>query len=123
MNVRALVASDLSQLLDLYGHLLANDVPRPDSQTIDAVWSEALANPRIRYFGGFDGDQLVAAATHRRKGWGRAVLQQALSFAWSANCYKVMLLSGRNDDGVLRFYRAAGFDADAKRGYVARAVS
>jgi len=145
MNVRALVSSDLAQLLKLYSHLNPNDAPLPDPSTVNAVWSEAIANPRMRHFGGFEEDRLVAACTicvvpnltrgcrpyalienvvtaaeHRRKGWGKAVLSEALDFAWSQSCYKVMLLSGRTDEGVLRFYESAGFKADEKRGFVAR---
>jgi GNAT superfamily N-acetyltransferase len=145
MKVRALVTADLRQLLDLYAHLNPDDSPLPDQGSVDAVWSESLANPRIRHFGGFEGDELVAACTicvvpnltrgcrpyalienvvtaagHRRRGWGRAVLSNALAFAWSQDCYKVMLLSGRKDDGVLRFYESVGFKSSEKRGFVVR---
>ncbi len=147
MTVRALIASDLPSLLELHRYLNPQD-PNPDEAVAESVWSEALANPRIRYFGGFDGERLVAACTicvipnltrgcrpyalienvvtdplYRREGWGHAVLADALSFAWSHNCYKVMLLSGREDEGVMAFYKAAGFNPDAKRGYIARPVA
>jgi GNAT superfamily N-acetyltransferase len=147
VNVRALARSDLWQLLELYRHLNPNDAPLPDSATVEAVWSETLANPRMRHFGGFEGEDLFAACTicvvpnltrgfrpyalienvvtaaqHRRKGWGKAVLGEAMSYAWSQNCYKVMLLSGRKDEAVVRFYESVGFNSDEKRGYVARAV-
>lgn len=148
MNVRALHHADLAQLLKLYGHLNPHDDPLPASSVVEAAWSESLANPRMRHFGGFEGGILVAACTicvvpnltrgcrpyalienvvtaasHRRKGWGHAVLDAAKSFAWDQNCYKAMLLSGRSDEGVLRFYQSAGFDPDAKRGFVARCAS
>ena len=148
MNVRALTRPDLAQLLSLYQHLNPNDAPLPDSATVEAVWSETLANARMRHLGGFEADALVAACTicvvpnltrgfrpyavienvvtaaaHRRKGWGRAVLSEAMSYAWAQNCYKVMLLSGRKDEAVVRFYESAGFNSDEKRGYVARAVA
>jgi GNAT superfamily N-acetyltransferase len=148
MVVRALVHSDLSPLLVLYADLIRNDAPLPGPAVVEAVWSESLANPRMRHFGGFDGTDLVAActicvvpnltracrpyalienvvtaATHRRKGWGRAVLSEALGFAWSQKCYKVMLLSGRKDEGVLRFYESVGFNPDDKRGFVAWSIA
>jgi len=148
MNVRALIHSDLPQLLSLYGDLNRNDSPLPDPGIVEGVWSESLSNPRTRHFGGFDGNLLVAACTicavpnltrgcrpyalienvvtaasHRRKGWGRAVLSEALAFAWSQSCYKVMLLTSRGDDGVLRFYKSVGFNPDEKRGFVARPVA
>jgi GNAT superfamily N-acetyltransferase len=65
----------------------------------------------------------VTAAPRRRQGWGRAVLSEAMAFAWSQNCYKVMLLSGRKDEAVVRFYESAGFNSDEKRGYVARSLT
>jgi GNAT superfamily N-acetyltransferase len=148
LNVRALTRPDLPQLLGLYRHLNPNDHPLPDAATVEAVWLETLASPRMRHFGGFESDALVAActicvvpnltrgfrpyalienvvtaATHRRRGWGQAVLSEAMSFAWSQNCYKVMLLSGRKDEAVVRFYESAGFNSDQKRGYVAWAVA
>lgn len=148
MKVRALDALDLSPLLGLYGHLNPDDAPYPDIKTVESVWSESLANPRIRYFGGFDGELLVATCTicvipnltrgcrpyalienvvtalpYRRQGWGRAILAEAMAFAWSLNCYKVMLLTGRQDEGVVNFYKSAGFDPDEKRGFVARSVA
>jgi len=144
-GVRALTHPDLSQLLELYRHLIRNDAPLPDADTVDKVWSESLSNPRMRHFGGFKGDVLVSACTIcvvpnltrgcrpyalienvvtaadvRRQGWGRAVLDAAISFAWSQNCYKVMLLSGRKEEAVIRFYESAGFRSDEKRGYVIR---
>lgn len=148
MDVRALISPDLDSLLALYADLNPNDVPLPDRGVVEAVWSETLSNPGSRHFGGFDGLVLVAACTinvvpnltrgcrsyalienvvtassHRRRGWGRAVLSAALNFAWSRNCYKVMLLSGRSDEGTVRFYQEAGFNADEKRGYVARPLA
>jgi GNAT superfamily N-acetyltransferase len=148
VKVRALNFSDLNPLLGLYRHLNPNDLPLPEGAVVEAVWSESLANPRMRHFGAYDGDELVAACTicvvpnltrgcqpyalienvvtaltHRRQGFGKAVLEAALSFAWSQNCYKVMLLSGRTDEGVLSFYKAAGFNPDEKRGFVARPVA
>src|SRR5690606_7952348 len=114
MDVRALISPDLDSLLALYADLNPNDVPLPDRGVVEAVWSETLSNPGSRHFGGFDGLVLVAACTinvvpnltrgcrsyalienvvtassHRRRGWGRAVLSAALNFAWSHNCYKI----------------------------------
>ena len=145
MNIRALGHPDLDLLLALYVHLNPGDAPLPDPQTVDEVWRQSFANGWMRHFGGFDDDLLVSACTicvipnltrwcrpyalienvvtaasHRRQGWGQAVLREALSFAWSRNCYKVMLLTGRKDEGVLQFYKSAGFDVDEKKGLIAR---
>lgn len=145
MNIRQIQAHELSLLLSLYAHLHECDDPPPSAAVAEAVWSEALANPRIKYFGGFASDSLVSSCTltvipnltracrpygvienvvthsmHRGQGWGKAVLAHALAEAWRQNCYKVMLLTGRKDEATLRFYRQAGFDQDGKQAFVAK---
>jgi GNAT superfamily N-acetyltransferase len=145
MDIRPLTHSELPALLALYGDLHAADSPLPPQPEVDAIWSEILANPRLRYFGGFLGDKLVSSCTvsvipnltrscrpyglienvvthadHRQRGYGKAVLAAALAHAWSVNCYKVMLLTGRKDQATLQFYRSAGFNSDGKQGFIAK---
>lgn len=145
MNIRLLESHELQPLLALYSHLHEHDDPLPPERDIEAVWSEALSNPRIKYFGGFAADDLVTSCTltvipnltrgcrpygvienvvthaaHRGQGWGNAVLTHALSEAWRQRCYKVMLLTGRKDEGTLRFYEQAGFDRHGKQAFVAK---
>lgn len=144
-DIRELAASDLPALLMLYRFLHDKDDPLPAEPVIQSVWSEALTNPRCRYFGGFDSSALVASCTimlipnltrgcrpygvienvvtHaecRQQGWGRALLAHALEFAWSHNAYKVMLMTGRKDAQTLRFYTSAGFDMNGKQAFIAR---
>jgi GNAT superfamily N-acetyltransferase len=146
-KVRELGAGDLPALLSLYHYLHSKDEPLPADSVVEAVWSEALANPRCRYFGGFEGDQLVSSCTimvipnltrgcrpyaviknvvtqagHRKKGWGKALLKRALEFAWSQGCYKVMLMTGRKDEETLRFYASAGFDMHGKQAFIAKSA-
>lgn len=145
MTIRTLQAHDLQPLLALYTNLHEHDDPLPPEADIDAVWSEAMTNPRIHYFGDFADDALVTSctltvipnltrgcrpygvienvvthATHRGQGWGKAVLAHALDAAWRQRCYKVMLLTGRKDEGTLRFYEQAGFDRHGKQAFVAK---
>ena len=145
MSIRELQSQDLQPLLDLYAHLHERDEPPPSRGIAEAVWSEALANPRIRYFGGFASDSLVSSCTltvipnltracrpygvienvvthvaHRGQGWGKAILLRALDEAWRQNCYKVMLLTGRKEEATLRFYEGAGFDRHGKQAFVAK---
>ncbi len=100
--------------------------------------------PGSRYYGGFDGSRLVASCAitvipnltrgcrpygvienvvthgdHRRRGWGRTVMKAAMDFAWSQRCYKILLLTGRKDESVSRFYESLGFDRQGKLGFVA----
>jgi GNAT superfamily N-acetyltransferase len=145
--LREIQAHELQSLLGLYAHLHERDDPPPSPAAAEEVWAEALANPRIKYFGGFASGSLVSTCTltvipnltracrpygvvenvvthavHRRQGWGKAVLSHALDYAWRQNCYKVMLLTGRNDQATLRFYEHAGFDPNGKHGFVAKPV-
>jgi GNAT superfamily N-acetyltransferase len=148
MNIRELELHELHELLALYAHLHERDDPLPPDATIEAVWSEALANPGIKYFGGFVSGALVSSCTlavipnltracrpygvienvvthaaHRNQGFGKAVLSHALNEAWRQNCYKVMLLTGRKDEGTLRFYENAGFDRHGKQAFIAKPVT
>jgi len=145
VHVRELQSTDLDALLGLYAHLHEQDLPLPAPQAVKEVWAEALANPRIRYFGGYDAETLVSSCTvtlipnltrgcrpygvienvvthasFRGKGWGKRLLEEALAFAWAHGCYKVMLLTGRKDDSILRFYEAAGFSREGKIGLIAK---
>lgn len=145
MDIRQLQSHELKLLLSLYAHLHEHDDPPPSTAVAEAVWLEALANPRIKYFGGFSAGSLVSSCTlavipnltracrpygvienvvthaaQRGRGWGKAVLAHALGDAWRQNCYKVMLLTGRKDEATLRFYERAGFDQHEKQAFVAK---
>lgn len=145
MLIRRLEPGDLDDLLTLYTHLHEDDDPLPESAVVESVWRELMDGPWHQILGGFASGLLVAScaltvipnltrgcrpfglienvvthAGHRRRGYGRLVLQEALKVAWSANCYKVMLLTGRPDEATLRFYESAGFDRQGKQGFVAR---
>ena len=145
MNIREIQSHELQLLLELYAHLHERDDPPASTADAEAVWSEALSNPRIKYFGGFASGSLVSSCTltvipnltracrpygvienvvthaaYRGQGWGKAVLMHALDDAWRQNCYKVMLLTGRKDEATLRFYEQAGFDRHAKQAFIAR---
>ena len=129
MQVSIIGAAELEALLGLYEHLHEGEEPPSELAAARKVWDEALANLRIRYFGGYEQGQLVASCTvtvipnltrsckpyavienvvthreHRNKGWGRAVLKAATDFAWSSGCYKIMLMTGRKEESVFRFY-------------------
>ncbi|MFH2012385.1 MAG: GNAT family N-acetyltransferase [Pseudomonadota bacterium] len=145
MIIRKLNKSDLLVLLELYTHLHASDDPLPSQNVVEKVWDTILQNPNLKYFGVFVEDKLVSSCmlsvipnltrgcrpygvienmvTHskfRKQGYGRSVLQHALDHAWSIGCYKVMLLSGRKDEGTYKFYESVGFDRDAKQAFLAK---
>ena len=145
MDIREIKASELRDLLRLYRHLHETDDPLPAPQVVEGVWKDIEDSDSLAYFGVFLGDRLVSSCalsiipnltrgcrpygvienvvTHpdfRRKGFGRAVLKFALKLAWSRNCYKVMLLTGRKTEETYRFYESAGFDRHAKQAFLAK---
>lgn len=146
MQIRTIQTHELESLLSLYSHLHTGDEPPPDPAVRDAAWQEAMSNPRCRYFGAYIDGQLVATCTlmvvpnlthachpygiienvvthagFRKRGLGQAVLAHALEYAWSQQCYKVMLQTGRKDEATLRFYESAGFDRYGKQAFVVKA--
>jgi GNAT superfamily N-acetyltransferase len=146
VNIRELESPELQSLLGLYVHLHEHDDPLQPIAVVEALWAEAIANPRIKYLGGFAAagtlvssctltvipnltracrpygviENVVTDAAHRGHGWGMAVLAHALGEAWRQHCYKVMPLTGRKDEATLRFYERAGFDRHGKQAFVAR---
>ena len=137
--------NELNELLDLYSHLHSSDDPLPRADVVNAIWCKIQTNPNIQYFGLFADGKLVSSytisiiinltrgcrpygvienvVTHkdfRRKGYGRDILAHALEYAWSRNCYKVMLMTGRKDDAAFRFYESVGFDKHEKQAFLAR---
>jgi GNAT superfamily N-acetyltransferase len=143
-TIRAVRREELPNLLALYRHLHPNDPELAVSPDMERLWTRICADPNQHYFGVDVGGQLVATCTlaiipnltrsarpygliknvvthpdFRRQGIGTALLRQALRCAWTQNCYKVMLLTGRKDPATLRFYERAGFRAGVKTGFIA----
>jgi GNAT superfamily N-acetyltransferase len=143
--IRELDRSELPALLALYRHMHSVDDPLPGSERVDEVWDEIQGDPRLLCFGAFIDDVLVSSCSlvlvpnltrgcrpyavienvvtqedFRRRGFGRAVLQHALEVAWATGCYKAMLLTGRKDESVYRFYESVGFDRGPKQAFLAR---
>ena len=145
MQVRSVSPTELDQLLLLYRHLHPADEALPDEPVIRSIWNELMANPRHTLFGGYVDSELVSScaltvipnltrgcrpygvlenvvthSAHRGKGYGKAVLREALTSSWTAGCYKVMLLTGRKDKATVHFYESAGFDGHEKLAFIAK---
>lgn len=143
MEIRTIKRDELEKLLRLYKHLHEDDQELPGPKKIGEVWEEIQGNKNIKYFGLFDREELISSCamvivpnltracrpyavienvvTHmdyRRNGYGRDVLKKAVEYAWKQNCYKVMLMTGRLNEETFRFYESAGFDRNAKQGFV-----
>jgi GNAT superfamily N-acetyltransferase len=144
MTVRLAKLNDLAQLLELYKDLHAADQALPPQSVVEKAWSDILSNPWQHIFLVEQDGQLVSSCVlqvvpnltrgarpyglienvvtrkdMRGQGLGSQVLKAALDLAWEKGCYKVMLLTGRKDTEVFRFYEKVGFKAGVKTGYVA----
>jgi ribosomal protein S18 acetylase RimI-like enzyme len=145
LTFRRINPDELDALLDLYRHLHESDSPLPDRETLLAAWKDLTTDPKLACLVAEEGGALVAACIlvivpnltrgarpyglienvvtrreSRGRGVGTALLRHALALAWQRNCYKVMLLTGRKDEGTLRFYERAGFRRGEKTGFVAK---
>jgi len=130
--VRQASAEDLAAILALYRQLSPASPVLTEAQAAPA-WHAILERPGLTVFVAETDDRVAASCTlvvtpnltrgarpyglvenvvtdaaFRRRGLGRAVLEAAFQAAWEADCYKVMLLTGRAAP-VLRFYEAVGF--------------
>lgn len=146
LDIRQLEVSDLDSLLALYQELHPADAPLPGAAVVHSTWYDILHDPRMHCMGGFLENRLVSScqlvivanltrgcrpyglienvvtsAYHRKQGHASELLAHALSVAWQHNCYKVMLMTGRQDETTLHFYESAGFDRHAKQAFCAAA--
>jgi GNAT superfamily N-acetyltransferase len=67
-------------------------------------------------------ENVVTDARYRGRGYGTRLLHAAVQAAWSADCYKVMLLTGSKQPSTLRFYESAGFE-QSKTGFQIRRMA
>jgi GNAT superfamily N-acetyltransferase len=142
--IRELRPDELNAQLELYKYLHEKDEP-PSAQRAQEVWNQICSSENVHCIGAEADGRVVASCmltitpnltrggrayglienvvTHpdyRRRGIGKVMLRRALEIAWEADCYKVMLLTGRKTEQVHKFYQSAGFVWGLKVGYVAR---
>ncbi|MEM7801946.1 MAG: GNAT family N-acetyltransferase [Chloroflexota bacterium] len=133
------------QLIDLYTHLHQKDEPLPIDGVVQETWDQIITMPGHLPLGLYINERLVSSCilvvipnltrgcrpyglienvvTHadfRGRGLGKEILRYALEVAWKQNCYKVMLMTGRKDEAVFRFYEGVGFKRDAKQAFIAK---
>ncbi|WP_299546563.1 GNAT family N-acetyltransferase [uncultured Tateyamaria sp.] len=139
MSTRTLTAADTAQALTLYRHLVGDQL-----LASGAAFADLLDHPGTFVWGAFEADHLLAMATlhilpnmtqggrpyalvenvvthpeYRGTGQGRRVMQAVIDAAWAADCYKIMLLTGRSAE-ARGFYEKLGFGADEKWGMTIR---
>jgi N-acetylglutamate synthase-like GNAT family acetyltransferase len=65
-------------------------------------------------------ENVVVDEALRGTGLGKEVMAATLEAAWAAGCYKAMLMTGSKREATQAYYRACGFDPDAKQALLAR---
>lgn len=145
MIFRDVISDDFIALMGLYRQLQPLD-PVLDDGRDHAVFEQIIANPLLQLFVLEDDEtnliascylniipnitrsaspyavieNVITETSQRQMGYGREIIRQTLSYAWQCGCYKAMLQTGSKQAGTHAFYRACGFSADDKTGYVAR---
>lgn len=64
-------------------------------------------------------ENVVVEESRRGTGLGKHLMAATLRQAWDAGCYKALLSTGSRRVSTHAFYRACGFSAEEKTGYVA----
>src|SRR5262245_9387463 len=131
LSVRAAGEADLAAMQLLYRHLHPAEAELPAPRAQEA-WARLLNHPGTTVFLGVLPSGLAVSSCvlhilpnltrnaasyatienvvthdqHRQRGYGKSVLAAALAAAWRQGCYKVMLMTGKKDEGTLRFYEA-----------------
>ena len=143
-RARIATVADLEPLLDLFRSSEVSLTAEPLERAQD-IWRETLAHDGVLVFVSEAEGRIVSTCmlvtapnllrrghahgflenvvTHpdfQGRGYGRSVVQAALSKAWEMECYHVLLQSGRKDPQVHRFYERCSFEPGQRVGYVAR---
>lgn len=133
ITLRAAQSNDLSDLLALYNDLSA-DNESPERKLAESTYDDILSHPGLTIFVAERDEKAVATATliaipnltrgarpyalienvvtlkeFRGRGYARSIIKHAIEVAWEMGCYKVMLLTGRIEPEIHRFYESCGF--------------
>jgi len=144
ITIRHIDSSELEELLALYKHLHRADQELVRDDNLYTLWGEMLADRNMHILIIEEDHRLVSSCvlviirnltrggrpyaiienvvTHsdyRLKGYGKSIITETLDIAWKNNCYKVMLMTGRSDEGTMKFYENCGFVRGVKTGFIA----
>lgn len=140
--VREAKREDLQELLELYLCLHEASVPE-DSAHLSTAWTQILRDENHHLIvNEVDGkilsscvcviipnltrnvrsyalvENVVTHSDHRGKGYATQCLEYAKSVAVQQNCYKMMLLTGSNEQKTLDFYAHAGYNCTDKTAFI-----
>lgn len=140
--IREITNEDFDGLMKLYMELHDNPFPEKNEQVM-AVWDKIISDKDHHIVvAEVDGkivsscvcviipnltrgqrpyafvENVVTSAEYRRRGLATACLERAREIAANENCYKIMLLTGSKDRGVLEFYEKAGYNSNDKTAFI-----
>ena len=143
MIIRAARVNDYDAILDLLKYLNPDD-PTPSADLGKSTYSQILKTDNLTILVA-EQDQVIVGTCYlnvipnltrncspyaiienvvshceyRRQGIGQALIKHALESAEEKGCYKVMLLTGR-DQNVHEFYNSCGMQSGKKTAFIAR---
>lgn len=142
MEIRDARRGDLAGLMNLYAQL--HDEPMvPVNAEIEAVWSHILQDERQHVIVAVEHGKTLSSCiltiipnlTHnhrpyalienvitdkenRGRGIASQIFEHAKKLAVEADCYKIMLVTGRKAESTLNFYRKMGYSSEEKTAFV-----
>lgn len=142
MIIKEAIESDLKELLNLYLYLHEKEVPEINDYLIN-VWKNIINDSNHHIIIAVNNGYIVSSCVcviilnltrnarqyavienvvtkteFRNKGFATSCLNFAESIAKSADCYKIMLLTGTKNVETLQFYKHAGFNCNDKTAFI-----
>lgn len=139
--IREAEYKDLEQLLTLYLHL--HETKLPDSKNLFHIWNKIVNDENYHIIVCETDGKIVSSVTcviidnltrnvrpyalienvvtdlnHRNKGYATACMRFAKDIAVKNNCYKIMLLTGSENEATHNFYKSLGYASNIKTAYV-----
>jgi len=133
VSIRAAGPNDLDAVLALLKHLNAGD-ELAETSAAPGIWTRLISSPdNAVLLGEIAGvpvttctllitpnltragrsfaviENVVTNPAFRNRGFGKAVLKEAISRAQVAGCYKIVLTTGSSRESTLAFYEKVGF--------------
>ena len=140
--IREINNDELGKLLDLYSFLHKNG-PTEINGIIRELWNEITDDPNHHIIIAEKDDLFISTCvciivpnltqamrpyalienvvTHpdyRKQGHATRCLNYAKEIAQSRRCYKMMLLTGSQEEATHKFYKDAGYNCSDKTGYI-----
>ena len=140
---RTVRADELDELLGLYRMLNPDDPRLERTEELHEQWQGMVRDDSLEIVVVEDDGRLVSSCVlsitenltrnarpfgvienvitheeHRKQGFGERCLEKAIEIAERRDCYKIMLLTGSNQEWKHEFYEGCGFDKGEKTGFV-----